>query len=117
MNPESNESVVIDTEEKAIADLNKKIENAQAMKRLLANDDFIKLFENGFIRDWAITQTNNISVYKPEVRVRVLEQMLARSVFKNYCEEILEVGRLALDTMQQIKEEEQASNIIDVEQD
>jgi len=109
MNETDNELVEINSEEEAIQSLQKLESNARAMLRLYENEDFKLLFENGFIKDWAVTQTNNIAVYQPERRVRVMEQMLGRSIFKQYCEDIIEKGRMAKDTLRQIEEEEKLS--------
>ena len=106
MNETDNELVEINSEEEAIASLQKLESNARAMLRLYDNEDFKLLIENGFIKDWAITQTNNVATYQPERRVRVIENMLARSIFKQYCEDIIEKGRIAIDTLRQIEEEE-----------
>jgi len=109
MNETDNELVVINTEDEAILALNKLVENAKDMISLQSDERFKKLFENGFIRDWAVTQTNNIAVYQPERRVRVMENMLARSIFTQYCEDIIEKGRSAVETLRQIEEEEKES--------
>jgi len=105
MNETDNELVVINSEEEAILSLQKLESNARAMLRLQENEDFKLLFENGFIKDWAVTQTNNMSVYHPERRVRVMENMLARSIFKQYCEDIIDKGRSAIETLKQIEED------------
>ncbi len=107
MNETDFENVVITNEEEAIIDLNNRADRARMMKSLQEDPRFIKLFSNGYIKDWAITQTNNMSTYQRERRVGVMEQMLARSVFAQYCETIIDDGNMAIDTLQAIKAEEE----------
>lgn len=105
MDETTSEVFEFNSEEEAIAGLQQLETNARAMLRLQEDEDFKRLFSQGFITDWAVTQTTNVAVYAPERRVRVMEQMLARSIFKQYCEDIVEKGRQAKDTLRQIDEE------------
>jgi hypothetical protein len=89
--------------------LDKQVELAKAMKRLQSNADFQMIFDDKFIKDWAITQTYNMSVYNQQSRVGVVENMVARSIFSQFCDQIIEDGMIAVDTLQQIKEEEEST--------
>ena len=89
--------------------LQKQVELAKAMKRLQTNVDFQLVFDEKFIKDWALTQTYNLSTYAPQSRVGVMEQMLARSIFSQFCDNLVEDGMIAVDTLQTIKEEEALS--------
>ena len=86
--------------------LEKQVELAKAMQRLQSNVDFQKVFDEKFVKDWAITQTYNMSVYNQQSRVGVIENMVARSIFSQFCDQLIEDGKIAVDTLQQIKEEE-----------
>ena len=86
--------------------LEKQVELAKAMQRLQSNTDFQKVFDEKFVKDWAITQTYNMSVYNQQSRVGVIENMVARSIFSQFCDQLIEDGKIAVDTLQQIKEEE-----------
>lgn len=86
--------------------LKKQVELAKAMKRLQTNADFQIIFDEKYIKDWAITQTYNMSVYNQQSRVGVIENMVARSIFSQFCDQLIEDGKIAVDTLQQIKEEE-----------
>ena len=76
-----------------------QVENAEAMKRLIENDDFKKLFQEIFIDAFAITNTYNMWSYDDQARRRFLEKTLARSHFSNFIENILEDGRQAIDSL------------------
>ena len=87
------------------------VDSGQAMKRLLDSDDFKLVFTKGFIENWALTQIHNVSVYEPSSRGAVMEQMLARSIFSVYCEDVIDAGNIALDDLRSEKEAE----VIDTE--
>lgn len=89
--------------------LQKQVELAKAMKRLQENVDFQLVFDEKFIKDWALTQTYNIVTYLPQSRPAVMEQMLARSIFSQFCDGLVEDGLIAVDTLKQIKEGEELS--------
>ena len=89
--------------------LNKQVELGKAMKRLQENKDFQLIFDEKYIKDWAITQTYNMATYAQQSRIGVLEQMLARSTFSQFCDGLIEDGRIAVDVLQQIKEEEEST--------
>lgn len=86
--------------------LQKQVELAKAMKRLQSNVDFQMIFDEKFVKDWAITQTYNMSVYNQQSRVGVIENMVARSIFSQFCDQLIEDGNIAIDTLKQIEEEE-----------
>ena len=105
MDEEQGTLIEFNSEEEAILGLQQLETNARAMIRLQEDQDFVRLFTQGFVTDWAITQTTNVATYAPERRIRVMEQMLGRSIFKQYCEDVIEKGRQARDTLRQIEEE------------
>jgi len=107
MNETEFENTKVISEEEAMSQLNRDADRARAMLSLQEDPRFKMLFSDIFITGWALTQTSNLSVYQPERRVRVMEQMLARSVFVQFCQEMIENGRLAIDTLQEIKAEEE----------
>lgn len=86
--------------------LQKQVELAKAMKRLQLNADFQMIFDEKYIKDWAITQTYNMSVYNQQSRVGVIENMVARSIFSQFCDQLVDDGNIAIDTLKQIEEEE-----------
>lgn len=86
--------------------LQKQVELAKAMKRLQSNADFQMIFDEKYIKDWAITQTYNMSVYNQQSRVGVIENMVARSIFSQFCDQLVDDGNIAFDTLKQIEEEE-----------
>jgi len=86
---------VAETREEAIVDLESRIELAEKMKKLLANDDFQDIFEERFIKAWTITNTYKMAVYNDETRARVQEGMVARSHFTQFIESIIIDGNTA----------------------
>lgn len=89
--------------------LQKQVELAKAMKRLQSNVDFQMIFDEKFVKDWAITQTYNMSVYNQQSRVGVIENMVARSIFSQFCDQLIEDGKIAFDTLKQIEGEEEST--------
>ena len=87
-----------------------QIDNAEAMNRLIQNDDFKKLFQEIFIDAYAITNVYNMWSYDDNARRRMLEKTLARSHFTHFIDEILEDGRQAIDSVMQEQETELADN-------
>jgi hypothetical protein len=85
------------------ADAEKTIEDAQKMQKLMMNEDFNYLFNDIFINSWAITQTHNAGKLKPEQRERVMERMIARGHFSDFCMGIINDGKMAVDNLAQIK--------------
>ncbi|RLA59457.1 MAG: hypothetical protein DRQ78_10605 [Epsilonproteobacteria bacterium] len=73
-----------------------QINNAEAMQRLVDNDDFKKLFNEIFIEAFAITNTYNFANYDDDTKRRTIEKMAARSHFTNFVEDVLNEGRAAI---------------------
>jgi len=71
------------------------IDMGEKMSRLLDNQDFIDIFEEDYIKGWALTQTHNVAAYNPQRRPAVMEEMLARSIFSRRIEEIIQNGNTA----------------------
>lgn len=90
----------------SIEDLQTKIEFGRAMKRLQDNPDFKLVFEKGFVENWALTQVYNVSTYAPTQRGAVMEQMLARSIFAVYCDDVVASGNIAVEELREQLEEE-----------
>lgn len=72
--------------------LDKSIANAEKMKEQVSSQNFIDLFETMYIKDFAVANAQNISVYKPEVRERIQEKLVARSIFSKFIEQVLNDG-------------------------
>ena len=72
-----------------------KIENAEAMNRLLQNNDFKKLFSDLYIDAFAITNMYNLYTYDDQTRRRFLEKSLARSTFSAFIQDVIQEGREA----------------------
>ncbi len=70
---------------------------AEAVMRLVENDDFKLIFEDLFYRDWLLTQGANFHLYDMETRKRFLEQLSARSIVKTLLQDIIEEGKNAKD--------------------
>jgi len=81
-------------------------ELAEAMTRLKTNPDFVKVFEEKFVKDFTLTQVYNLVAYDQQSRVKVHEQMVARSVFQRYCDELIEDGKIAIENMAELKSEQ-----------
>lgn len=74
---------------------NELISNAEAMKRLLDNKDFTSLFEEIYIKAFAVTNIYNIAGYNEDTRKRYMEKAIARSVFVSFIQDILQDGEEA----------------------
>jgi len=93
------------TQKQSVEDLETKIEFGRAMKRLQENPDFKLVFEKGFVENWALTQVYNVSTYAPASRGPVMEQMLARSIFSVYCDDVIASGNIAVEELREQQEE------------
>jgi len=87
------------TLEEAQAVISRDIELAEALKRLKSNPDFELIYgaEGNFVKDYALTQLYNLAGYTAQSRVMVHEHMVARSVFLQHGDELLDNGRQAID--------------------
>ena len=79
---------------------------AEAMIRLQANPDFVKVFNEKFVKDFMLTAGYNLVAFNQQSRVQVHEQMIARSVFQRFQDELLEDGKIAIDGIAELKSEE-----------
>jgi hypothetical protein len=86
--------------------MNHKIELAEALQRLQANPDWQLVIDTHFIKDWALTQINNVGVYNQDQRRGYLEQAMARGIFNQEMHDIIEDGRMAKQALAEIKNEE-----------
>ena len=88
------------TLEEAQAVVAKDIKLAEALKRLQANPDFKLIYgtEGNFIKDYTMTQLYNLAGYQSQSRVMVHEHLIARSIFMQHQDTILEDGRVAVQT-------------------
>ena len=68
------------------------IDAGKTFERLLNNSDF-KLFLELYVDAFALSQINNVLNYKEEQRKNFLEQSVARSVFVNFINEIIDQGK------------------------
>ena len=96
----------IENESAAIEKLENKRERAQMMGELLDNENFIALFEERFIKDYALSQMANLADYSEATRKIVMERMVARSVFRNFIDDTIQQGMIAVDQLRQITLEE-----------
>ena len=83
-------------EAEQLAIYKKDVELAEAMVRLQKNPDFIKVFNEKFVKDFALTQQYNLAVFDPQTRGRVYEGMTARSHFQRFQDELIEEGNKAI---------------------
>jgi len=91
-----NEEVEGMDEAEQLAIYKEDVELAEAMVRLQKNPDFIKVFNEKFVKDFALTQQYNLAVFDPQTRGRVYEGMTARSHFQRFQDEIIEEGNKAI---------------------
>ncbi len=75
----------------------------EAMNRLLKNKDFKKLFVKMFYEDGNQMLVNNL--IKVKDKDKLYEQLVARSWFNGYIENILEQYQANLDALVEIQEE------------
>jgi hypothetical protein len=81
------------------------IELAEAVQRLMANEDFNLIFEEVFFKDWLLTQGANFHLYDMDTRRRLMEQLGARSIVKTFLYDILDSGRQAKDFLAQAEKD------------
>jgi len=91
-----------ETYEEAKERLSFEIDNGQKMKRLLDNKDFVDLFEEQYIKAFAVTNVYNMAVYDEVTRARTMEKMVARSVFTKFIEGVIGQGNVAVRELQEI---------------
>ena len=101
-----NENAPTMTLEQQLETFNKDKALAEAMIRLQANPDFVKVFKEKFVKDFMLTQVYNLAAYNQQSRVQVHEQMIARSVFERFQDELLEDGKMAIEGLAELKSEE-----------
>ncbi len=92
------------TEAEQLAIYAKDVELAEAMVRLQKNPDFVKVFNEKFVKDFALTQQYNLAVFDPQTRGRVYEGMTARSHFQRFQDELIEEGNKALNERKDLEE-------------
>ena len=85
----------------------KRIDLAKAMSRLKEQDDFKLVFDEAFVKNWALTQTYNVAGYQQQSRIGVMENMIARSHFLQFCDEIIEDGKIAKEDLKTLLEEQE----------
>lgn len=86
--------------------LQARIDEAEKMKQIVSQQNFIDLFETKYIKDFAVASVQNMSSYKPETRVRVNEKIVARSVFSKFIEQVLSDGDEGRTAMAEFREAE-----------
>ena len=77
----------------------------QAVNRLKQNEDFMLVFHQKFIVDWALTQMSLVGTMTMEQRRGYLEQAMARGVFTDFIDDVSESGRMATLALSELKEE------------
>ncbi len=73
-----------------------QIDQAEALQRLLENDDFVNIFQKGYIDAFAITNIYNSWSFDDATRRRFLEKTISRGHFTKYIDDILDDGRNAI---------------------
>ena len=76
----------------------------EMMEKLVAQKDFNELFEERFIKAFAITNTYNFIGYDVQTRNRAMEKMLGRSVFTQFVTDIIKSGNFAKQELKDIAE-------------
>jgi len=99
------------TPEEQNTDDMKDIDLAASMERLKVNPDFIKVFDEKFVKDYTLTQVYNLSTYTRESRAMVHEQMVSRSIFQQFVDGIIEDGKIAKDSQADLRAMEAANNV------
>ena len=101
-----NENVPMVSREDQLEQYHKDIRFAEAMKRLQSNPDFKLVFEEKYVKDYLLTQGYNLAAYNRDSRALVHEQMVARSIFQRFIDEVIEDGKLAVDNKAELEAEE-----------
>ena len=91
----------------AVAIAEQSVELAHAVNRLKTNEDFILVFQQRYVIDWALTQMGNIGTMNMDQRRNYLEQAMARGVFTDYIDDIVEGGRMAVEGLAEMKDEQE----------
>jgi hypothetical protein len=65
---------------------------AESMNKLLGNKDFKKIFIEGFMKEDMVQIGYNFTNIKPENRQLLVENLLARGIFKQYIDSIISAG-------------------------
>ena len=89
----------------AIASAERAVDLAQAVNRLKQNKDFMDVFHQKFVVDWALTQMSLVGTMSMDQRRGYVEQAMARGVFTDFIDDITESGRMALDGLAELKDE------------
>ena len=95
------------TEEEINAELSAyraSIDAGKTFERLLNNSDF-KLFLELYVDAFALSQINNVLNYKEEQRKNFLEQSVARSVFVNFINEVIDQGKIDTHNLELFQEQ------------
>jgi hypothetical protein len=85
--------------------VDKKIAVAEALQRLMNNPDWQLVIDEVFVKNWALTQINNLAVYNQEQRRGYLEQAMARGVFNQFIYETVEDGKIAKTQKSELQQE------------
>ena len=93
----------VETYEEAQLRLAEEIDNGRRMKVLLADGNFTHLFEELYLKAFAITNVFNYAAYDEVTRTRLHEKMAARSHFSNFCQDIVARGNMAVNELNEIK--------------
>ena len=83
-----------------------QINLGKALKRLESNEDFLLLFNDGYVINYAITQVTALAGAKPESREKILENMIARSHFIKYIDSVRTDASMAVEQQREIQLEE-----------
>lgn len=94
-----------ETLEEATSRLEYDIKNGRDMKSLLEDARFQNLFEEVYIRAFAITNVYNYGVQSAETRERIHEKMAARSHFTRFIQDIIVQGNSAVVELKELNSE------------
>ncbi len=76
-------------------DREEKVALAEALMRLINNEDFQKVFDEKFVNAFALTNIHNMWMFDDAGRRRFHEKTLARSHFSNFMTTTLQEGQEA----------------------
>jgi hypothetical protein len=80
--------------------LQSEVSLAESMNKLLSNKDFKKIFIEGYLKEDMVQIGYNFTNIKPDNRQLLVENLLARGIFKQYIDSIISSGLKAKETIE-----------------
>jgi len=87
----------------AIESTQKAIDLAEAVLRLQDNKDFQEVFREKYVKDYALTQIQNVCVYDQVALKGFVEESMARSHFVRFIDGLVDDGKQAVEAMHDLK--------------